>query len=101
MRRLRCRFRRRIGELPCDSTPHDAAPTHRARPPGRGGLLHTQADERLVDLARAGNDRAFEAIVSGSGSSGSGSVTSGSGSGGSSGSGLSGGGSASPAAGER
>ncbi|HEX8067919.1 MAG TPA: sigma-70 family RNA polymerase sigma factor [Thermoleophilaceae bacterium] len=27
-------------------------------------LLHTQSDERLVDLARAGNDRAFEAIVS-------------------------------------
>ena len=26
-------------------------------------LLHTQSDERLVDLARAGNDRAFEAIV--------------------------------------
>jgi RNA polymerase sigma factor (sigma-70 family) len=26
-------------------------------------LLHTQTDERLVDLARAGNDRAFEAIV--------------------------------------
>jgi RNA polymerase sigma factor (sigma-70 family) len=27
-------------------------------------LLHTQTDERLVDLTRAGNDRAFEAIVS-------------------------------------
>ena len=27
-------------------------------------LLHTQSDERLVGLARAGNDRAFEAIVS-------------------------------------
>jgi len=27
-------------------------------------LLHTQSDERLVDLTRAGNDRAFEAIVS-------------------------------------
>ncbi|HEX8074649.1 MAG TPA: sigma-70 family RNA polymerase sigma factor [Thermoleophilaceae bacterium] len=27
-------------------------------------LLHTQTDGRLVDLARAGNDRAFEAIVS-------------------------------------
>src|SRR5918912_3283943 len=27
-------------------------------------LLHTQSDERLVDLSRAGNDRAFEAIVS-------------------------------------
>jgi RNA polymerase sigma factor (sigma-70 family) len=26
-------------------------------------LLHTQSDERLVDLARAGNDRAFEAIA--------------------------------------
>src|SRR5215210_5614643 len=26
-------------------------------------LLHTQSDERLVDLCRAGNDRAFEAIV--------------------------------------
>ncbi|MDQ3937009.1 MAG: sigma-70 family RNA polymerase sigma factor, partial [Actinomycetota bacterium] len=26
-------------------------------------LLHTQSDERLVDLVRAGNDRAFEAIV--------------------------------------
>jgi RNA polymerase sigma factor (sigma-70 family) len=26
-------------------------------------LLHTQSDERLVDLTRAGNDRAFEAIV--------------------------------------
>src|SRR2546429_500616 len=26
-------------------------------------LLHTQSDARLVDLARAGNDRAFEAIV--------------------------------------
>ena len=26
-------------------------------------LLHTQSDERLVDLSRAGNDRAFEAIV--------------------------------------
>jgi RNA polymerase sigma factor (sigma-70 family) len=26
-------------------------------------LLHTQSDERLVDLARSGNDRAFEAIV--------------------------------------
>ena len=26
-------------------------------------LLHTQTDERLVDLARAANDRAFEAIV--------------------------------------
>jgi RNA polymerase sigma factor (sigma-70 family) len=26
-------------------------------------LLHTQSDERLVDLARAGNDRAFEAVV--------------------------------------
>jgi RNA polymerase sigma factor (sigma-70 family) len=27
------------------------------------GLLRTQSDERLVDLVRAGNDRAFEAIV--------------------------------------
>ena len=27
-------------------------------------LLHTQSDERLVDLTRAGNARAFEAIVS-------------------------------------
>ena len=27
-------------------------------------LLHTQTDERLVDLTRAGNARAFEAIVS-------------------------------------
>src|SRR5438270_12331121 len=26
-------------------------------------LLHTQSDERLVDLTRAGNGRAFEAIV--------------------------------------
>jgi RNA polymerase sigma factor (sigma-70 family) len=26
-------------------------------------LLHTQTDERLVDLTRAGNDRAFEAVV--------------------------------------
>jgi RNA polymerase sigma factor (sigma-70 family) len=26
-------------------------------------LLHTQSDERLVDLARSGNDRAFEAVV--------------------------------------
>ena len=26
-------------------------------------LLHTQSDQRLVDLARSGNDRAFEAIV--------------------------------------
>jgi RNA polymerase sigma factor (sigma-70 family) len=26
-------------------------------------LLHTQSDERLVDLARAGNERAFEVIV--------------------------------------
>src|SRR3954453_23845475 len=26
-------------------------------------LLHTQTDERLVDLTRAGNARAFEAIV--------------------------------------
>ena len=28
-----------------------------------GAVLRTQSDERLVDLARAGNDRAFEAIV--------------------------------------
>ena len=28
-----------------------------------GALLRTQSDERLVDLVRAGNDRAFEAIV--------------------------------------
>ena len=27
------------------------------------GLLRTQSDSRLVDLVRAGNDRAFEAIV--------------------------------------
>ena len=28
-----------------------------------GALLRSQSDERLVDLVRAGNDRAFEAIV--------------------------------------
>ena len=34
--------------------------------PGRlagGALLKAQSDSRLVDMARAGNDRAFEAIV--------------------------------------
>src|SRR5918999_616015 len=28
-----------------------------------GALLRAQSDSRLVDMARAGNDRAFEAIV--------------------------------------
>jgi hypothetical protein len=45
-------------------------------------LVRTQSDERLVDLARAGHERAFDAIVeryrsgsSGSGVSGSGTPT--------------------------
>src|SRR5690242_11950983 len=43
----------------------DSMTPRRLREPARlaGAVLRTQSDERLVDLVRDGNDRAFEAIV--------------------------------------